>query len=216
VSSERVGTIAVCPNCQAQLGVPARVTPAIGMELECPQCATRFGALPDVLHALPTAIVVQQVGLADHDAHHEHDDADDAVMSGLDFDIPGKPASGDHHLDVTPAVRPVRRRSSPVGTLLGIVLGGAGGLLLAGYALLWMTDPPLDLFRMREWLPVGMLPGAMRPAPDDPAFDDWDVEAESDAVADEAASSPDDVPDASADQQPSEEPLSEDAEAATE
>lgn len=173
VSTERVATIAVCPNCRAQLGVPARA-PA-DAELQCPRCETRFAVTPEVIQELPLALVAEEAAAL---AYEEHNEVEDAVIAGLHFDMPSAPVIGDHNLDVTPAARAPRRRASPLGTLVGIVGGGAGGLLLAGYALLWITDPPLDLFRMGEWLPEGMLPRAMQAADEDAAFDEWAEEAE--------------------------------------
>ncbi len=63
---------------------------------------------------------------------------------------------GDRGYDFSPYLRPQRRRGSPVRTLVGVVGGGVGGLLLAGYALTWLKG--IDLFQMAKWLPARMLP----------------------------------------------------------
>ena len=48
--------------------------------------------------------------------------------------------------------------------LVGAVIGGFAGLMLAGYALLWLSGPNLDVFYMGSWLPKSMLPASMRMA----------------------------------------------------
>ena len=65
-------------------------------------------------------------------------------------------------VDVAP-----RRARRPAGlrTLVGIVGGGAVGILGGAYALLWLRGPNLDLLHMANWLPPAMLPAAMQPLP---------------------------------------------------
>ncbi|MBA4105458.1 MAG: hypothetical protein C0485_06840 [Pirellula sp.] len=55
-----------------------------------------------------------------------------------------------------------KRRPSAVRTLVGIVGGGAIGILGGAYALLWLRDPDLDLMGMANWLPPVMLPSSMQ------------------------------------------------------
>lgn len=80
---------------------------------------------------------------------------------------------GDRGYDFSPYLRPQRRRGSPVRTLVGIVAGGVGGLLLAGYALTWLKG--IDLFQMAKWLPARMLPESVLLADARPAGDLSDV-----------------------------------------
>jgi hypothetical protein len=115
----------------------------------------------------------------------EHDDDD---VRAMDFDgaAPvGAPTAANHDFDMSPAPRPRRRRGSPIGTLVGIVGGGGIGLLLAGYALLWLTDPPLDLFQMADWAPAAVLPETLLPPSASSQWADEDATTDSAAVASE-------------------------------
>jgi hypothetical protein len=53
-----------------------------------------------------------------------------------------------------------------VRSLAGIVGGGVAGLLLAGYALIWLRGPELDFFQMAGWMPAVLLPESMQPGAD--------------------------------------------------
>jgi hypothetical protein len=272
-----MATIAVCPGCQTQLGVPPEAV--TGAELECPLCHERFATSPDRVRILAMANVAPAKAPAppapamtaaplklppdatiesepiaaappaevevdfdlgaisattpiasqptvrwepepldektpanaasrlvpepvpakaadnSHDFeqsgfHHgdfEHDEDDHAVHA-MDFDgmAPvGIPAEVNHDFDMNPAPRLRRRRSSPVGSLVGIVGGGGLGLLLAGYALLWLTDPPLDLFRMADWAPTAVLPQSLLPPSVSNQWADEDATNDSASVASE-------------------------------
>ncbi len=55
-----------------------------------------------------------------------------------------------------------KRRPAGVRTLVGIVGGGAIGILGGAYALLWLRGPDLDVLSMAKWLPPAMLPSLMQ------------------------------------------------------
>jgi hypothetical protein len=138
--------------------------------------------------APPVPLASQATGEDDVSSPDFEHDEDDEVHA-MDFDgvAPvGGPAAVNHDFDMSPAPRPRQRRSSPIGTLVGIVGGGGIGLLLAGYALLWLTDPPLDLFRMADWAPTAVLPETLLPQSLLPpsASSQW---ADEDATTDGAA-----------------------------
>jgi hypothetical protein len=95
----------------------------------------------------------------------DEDAADDVEHPQLQAET----VPGDRGYDFSPYLRPQRRRSSPVRTLVGIVGGGVGGLLLAGYALTWLKG--IDLFQMAKWLPARMLPESVLMADARPAGD---------------------------------------------
>jgi hypothetical protein len=57
-----------------------------------------------------------------------------------------------------------KRRPAGVRTLVGIVGGGAIGILGGAYALLWLRGPDLDVLSMAKWLPPAMLPASMQSA----------------------------------------------------
>lgn len=60
-----------------------------------------------------------------------------------------------------------RRRPSGLAGLAGIVGGGAGGLLLGGYVLLWLRGDAVDFFHMARWMPQALLPPSMQMASQD-------------------------------------------------
>ncbi len=57
-----------------------------------------------------------------------------------------------------------RRKRRPAGlrTLVGIMGGGALGLLLGAYGLLWLKGPAADFAGLSQWLPPAMLPASMQ------------------------------------------------------
>lgn len=91
------------------------------------------------------------------DQDEEADEASEEYADGEvirdDFRLP--------EVDVAP-----RRARRPAGlrTLVGVVGGGAVGILGGAYALLWLRGPDLDLLHMANWLPPVMLPAAMQPS----------------------------------------------------
>jgi hypothetical protein len=52
-------------------------------------------------------------------------------------------------------------------TLVGVVGGGAIGILGGAYALLWLRGPAVDVLHMANWLPPAMLPPTMQPLLDE-------------------------------------------------
>jgi hypothetical protein len=67
-------------------------------------------------------------------------------------------------LETTP-----RRKRRPAGlrTPIGVVGGGAIGILGGAYALLWLRGPAVDVLHMANWLPPAMLPVSMQPLAND-------------------------------------------------
>lgn len=59
-----------------------------------------------------------------------------------------------------------KRRPAGVRTLVGIVGGGAIGILGGAYALLWLRGPDLDVLGMAKWLPPVILPSSMQSQPE--------------------------------------------------
>jgi hypothetical protein len=55
-----------------------------------------------------------------------------------------------------------KRRRSVVRTLVGVVGGGAIGILGGAYALLWLRGPDGDVLQMANWVPRQLLPAAMQ------------------------------------------------------
>jgi hypothetical protein len=71
-----------------------------------------------------------------------------------------------------------RRKRRPAGlrTLVGIVGGGALGLLLGAYGLLWLKGPAGDIAGIAQWLPPALLPASMHTiadADDAAKADEW-------------------------------------------
>lgn len=96
-------------------------------------------------------------------AEHAHDEDYDEQLDEADEVTDGPVAHDDFRLpelDVTP-----RRIRRPAGlrTLVGVVGGGAIGILGGAYALLWLRGPSVDVLQMANWLPPAMLPAAMQP-----------------------------------------------------
>ncbi len=95
------------------------------------------------------------------------DDDFTVADDGDDEDRFVAPLAEDRVPDLRSDRPPRRRRSAGVGTLVGIVGGGVGGLLLGGYALLWLRGGAVDVFQMGRWLPNSLLPAAMRSSADE-------------------------------------------------
>ena len=55
-----------------------------------------------------------------------------------------------------------RRPPSAIRSLVGIVGGGALGILLGGYGLLWLRGPEGDVMGLAQWLPASWLPPSAR------------------------------------------------------
>lgn len=95
---------------------------------------------------------------ASYDSDEMVDDVDDEDADAV--------ARTDDFVELDLSTAPRRqRRSSGVRTLVGIVGGGAIGILGGAYALLWLR-PEVDLLRMADWLPPAMLPAATQSQPE--------------------------------------------------
>jgi hypothetical protein len=113
------------------------------------------------------------------DAYDDLDEAayDEADEEGYDDEtddeLAGDESPRRRHGEFVLRPSPKRRaRSSTVRTLVGIVGGGFAGLLLAGYALIWLRGPQVDVFHMADWLPEVMLPASMQSSIAVPVGDD--------------------------------------------
>ena len=95
----------------------------------------------------------------DFSAEYETDDQEEeeVVLAPI-----GPAASGDHE-PLDPRTAPRRKQSaSGLRTLVGVIGGGALGLLLGAYGLLWLKGPAGDIAGLSQWLPPAMLPASMR------------------------------------------------------
>ncbi|HEX6961861.1 MAG TPA: hypothetical protein VF175_08350 [Lacipirellula sp.] len=132
--------------------------------------------------AQPQEIIPEtQVGESDV---AEFEEAEDAVVPRLNDEpsVAELPA----HLRTTPRRK---RRRSGVRTMVGIVVGGAGGTLLAAYIVLWLTGGQQDVLGVAKYLPASILPAsAAQVADDDSALRGADPPT-SPAESDEQASS---------------------------
>lgn len=88
---------------------------------------------------------------------------DDADVEYVDEEAAAEDEFASLDLRTTPRRK---RRPSAVRTLVGIVGGGAIGILGGAYALLWLRGPDLDVLSMAKWLPAAMLPASMQAAPE--------------------------------------------------
>ena len=127
---------------------------------------------------------------ADLDADYEAEYAEDADAEDDDVVVPllGGVTDDDQlpsDLRTTP-----RRKRRPAGlrTLVGVVGGGALGLLLGAYGLLWLKGPAADFAGLSQWLPPAMLPASMQSIADADVDDaasaeDWSTPEDSSAIA---------------------------------
>lgn len=112
------------------------------------------------------------------DVNSVHDPSGDGIDPPLP-PVQRRRSQSEFVLRPSPKRRP---RPSSVRTLVGTIIGGVGGIVLAAYALVWLRGPQLDLFHMGSWMPPVLLPKSMQPElasaeppPDKPA--DHEVEA---------------------------------------
>lgn len=103
--------------------------------------------------------------LRELDAEAEFAD-EELVADPLD----GAPPDEELPLDLRTAPRR-KRRPAGVRTLVGAVGGGALGLLLGAYGLLWLKGPAGDFAGLSQWLPPAMLPASMQSMADADADD---------------------------------------------
>jgi hypothetical protein len=127
--------------------------------------------------SLPTATAVESALEQDFEADLEveetkyHADFDGAEQQREQEEIPvpafAEASSGDglpENLRTTP-----RRKRRPAGlrTLVGVVGGGALGILLGAYGLLWLKGPSGDFLGLTRLLPPSMLPTSATQVADD-------------------------------------------------
>jgi hypothetical protein len=93
------------------------------------------------------------------EAAYDEADEEDADRDEHAAQAPSRRRHREFVLQPSPKRRP---RASTLRSLFGIVGGGVVGLLLAGYALIWLRGPELDFFQMASWLPDVMLPESMQ------------------------------------------------------
>lgn len=100
-----------------------------------------------------TAPVAAPSFTTDPHAHNNEDDDANDDNGASPF------AAGE--FNIKPGKRRPRRKTEVVG-MVGIVCGGVIGLLLGGYALLWIRGEDGDLFQMSRWLPPSLLPPSLQ------------------------------------------------------
>jgi hypothetical protein len=126
---------------------------------------------------------------ADLDADYEPEYAEDADAEEDDVVVPSLGGVADEQLPSDLRTTP-RRKRRPAGlrTLVGVVGGGAFGLLLGAYGLLWLKGPAADFAGLSQWLPPAMLPASMQSIADADVDDaasaeDWSTPEDSSAIA---------------------------------
>jgi hypothetical protein len=79
----------------------------------------------------------------------------EALSKDLFVGEPGGDAGPEFVLHPSPKRR---RRPTEIRRVFGMLSGGVVGILLGGYALLWLRGAEGDLLRLTQWLPISMLP----------------------------------------------------------
>jgi hypothetical protein len=137
-------------------------SPADALTLWLP--ASPAGAEPTTPEAQPAP------GGEPFEADLNLDEFEDAAHHAADLgDAPRKPVAKSRRrgsrnefvLRPSPKRRP---RPSTYRSIAGAIVGGVGGLLLAGYVLVWLRGSQLDLFHMSSWVPQVLLPSSMQVA----------------------------------------------------
>jgi hypothetical protein len=110
------------------------------------------------------------------DDEPEYASSDDELVQRED-EPEGVPAFGDQsageELPSELRTAPRRKRHPSIArTMIGVIGGGALGILLGAYGLLWLRGPESDILGLSQILPASMLPASTAPADDDAAYVD--------------------------------------------
>ena len=129
-------------------------------------------------HAADDEIATEEYDLVDAQVDAEEDEL---VASNFDADASAT-ASGP--LQATPRRR---RRPSAVKTLVGVVGGGALGILLGAYGLLWISGADGDVLGIAPWLPNALLPDSVQSIAESDADDQAARASAAESLADRTA-----------------------------
>jgi hypothetical protein len=156
--------IASCPHCASPLGIPAEAVQ--DAHVQCPHCEHEFSlsslAPRELLEARIVPSVLRENGEAEFLEEQEIEISQEDELLNTPPDS-AHAAAVPSELKTTPR-RP--RRSAGLGSLVGIVGGGAVGLFLGAYALLWIRGPEGDIAGLAKWLPPVLLPESVQNAAD--------------------------------------------------
>jgi hypothetical protein len=134
--------------------------------VQCPFCEDQFSisqlasrVLLEAKTIMPPELVdAEDEPLNEHEIEIDHEEA-------IPISDVGSRLAADAPLELKTAPRR-QRRSAGMGTLVGIVGGGAVGLFLGAYALLWLRGPEGDIAGLAKWLPPFLLPESAQDAAD--------------------------------------------------
>ena len=152
--------IVTCPHCTLPLGIPAEA--AQDAQVQCPHCEHQFSLSSLAPCELLEAKIVpsNQREICESEILEEQEIEIEQVDELLNTPAESTLAAAvPADLKTTPRGP---RRAAGLGSLVGIVGGGAVGLFLGAYALLWIRGPEGDIAGLSKWLPPALLPDSVQ------------------------------------------------------